>query len=215
MLAVISLLIQKKISLPIYLVCSGFTSKEHKLTGLAELSENQLEQHYKNRILLKKQDKEMAHDLWKIDCGTDHNLLKPYILMKSSFKYLSACLKAHLLRFPDSRSGFSNLEYNLLKILENHTIKSEHHLLGYLLNYQGYYGYGDTQLKRIIQNMSMFYSVGEDEVKLNSFGKNALKSEKNLSAVVHDNLTYGGVNKLDYQYSRKENKLIKPVFNVT
>ena len=30
-------------------------------------------------------------------------------------------------------------------------IKSLHHLLGYALNYQGYYGFGDLQLKRLIK----------------------------------------------------------------
>ena len=34
-------------------------------------------------------DIELVKSIWNIYCGKDHNLLKPYIVKSSSFKYLN------------------------------------------------------------------------------------------------------------------------------
>jgi hypothetical protein len=65
MIAVISLLLQKHIKLPIYLVCSGYTKKEHTLTALSELSDKQLKNHFNKKIKLTDNDLQLAHTLWK------------------------------------------------------------------------------------------------------------------------------------------------------
>lgn len=143
MIAVINLLQQKKIKLPIYLVCSGRIPGIKTLKGLNELNADQINNHYKNKVKLNSEDIELAETIWGIYCGKDHNLLKPYIVKSSSFKYLSNCLKAHLERFPNSKSGLNVLEKNILELIKVNNIKSKHHLLGYALNYQGYYGFGD------------------------------------------------------------------------
>ena len=100
MVAVISLLSQKGIHLPIYLVCSGRVEGEKGLKGLSELSPKQLQKHYNERIKLSLDDIALAEKVWRIYCGNDHNLLKPLITQSSSFEYLSICLKAHIKRFP-------------------------------------------------------------------------------------------------------------------
>ena len=69
LLAVISLLRQKNIELPIYLVCSGRIKESKDLKGLSELNPEQLLQHYKDKVLLTKEDLELAGDIWKIYCG--------------------------------------------------------------------------------------------------------------------------------------------------
>jgi hypothetical protein len=133
---------------------------------------------------------------------------------RSNFPYMSNCLKAHLERFPDQKSGLSGLETNILKIVNNNAVKSKHHLLGYALNYQGYYGFGDTQLKRIIKELSIFYDQTENELVLNRKGHEALLGQNNFALEVNNNMDYGGVNRLDYQFSPQQNKLIKNIINV-
>ncbi|SDB35582.1 hypothetical protein SAMN03097699_0872 [Flavobacteriaceae bacterium MAR_2010_188] len=214
MLAVLSLIKQKNIDVPVYLVCSGYT-EGHTLVGLSELSDKSLKKHFDSKIKLTFDDLELGYTLWRIYCGKDHNLLKPYITSKSSFQYLSPCLKAHLKRFPDSKTGLDVLETNILTLIDKNSINSEHHLLGYILNYQGYYGYGDMQLKRMISKLSHFFSIVDDKLKLNEMGYKALSSKFNFSIMINDNIMFGGINKLDYQFSVKENKLIKPKFNAT
>jgi hypothetical protein len=209
LMAVISLLRQKDIKLPIYLVCSGRIKDAKELKGLSELLPEQLLQHYKEKILLTNEDLELANDIWEIYCGKDHNLLKPYIVKSSSFKYLSNCLKAHLKRFPDSKNGLCALERNILELIKDNTIKSKHHLLGYALNYQGYYGFGDIQLERIIEHLSLFFSENEQRITLNRKGHDALMNLYNYAHEVNNNVALGGVKRLDFQFDKHQNKLIK------
>jgi hypothetical protein len=213
MVAVISLIQQIKIDLPLYLVCSGRIEGSKSLKGLPELSSQQLLKHYNNKVLLNKEDINIATTVWGIYCGIDHNLLKPYIVTPSSFKYLSNCLKAHLERFPNSVSGLNILERNILKIVDKHNITSKHHLLGYALNYQGYYGYGDMQLIRIIDQLSVFYNIDGDSLILNRKGHEALLEQHNFSSEINNNISYGGVKKIDFQFSKSKNKLIKSLLN--
>lgn len=213
MVAVISLLQQKKINLPIYLVCSGRIPGSKTLKGLGELNSEQLLNHYKDKVLLTDRDIDMATTVWGIYCGKDHNLLKPFIVQGSSFKYLSNCLKAHLKRFPDSVDGLNILERNILKIVNDNNIKSKHHLLGYALNYQGYYGYGDMQLERLIDKLSVFITEENGLLVLNRSGHEALLGQHNFSSEIDRGMIFGGVKKYDFQFSIQLNKLVKTVTN--
>ena len=214
MIAVIALLRQKKINLPLFLVCSGRVEGESNLKGLSELTENQLRDYYNNKIRLTANDINLAITVWDIYCGKDHNLLKPYIVKRSNFEYLGSCLKAHLKRFPDSKSGLNVLETNILEIINRNDIKSENHLLGYALNYQGYYGYGDVQFTRIIKYLRIFFSITKNGISLNRKGHEALLGHHNFSKEVNNAMEFGGVNKLDFQFNKKQNKLVKTVLNV-
>ena len=214
MIAIISLIQQKKMNLPLHLVCSGRIEGSKNLMGLSELSPEQLVNHYKNKVLLNKEDIDIATTVWGIYCGVDHTLLKPFIVKPSSFKYLSNCLKAHLERFPNSVDGLSILERNILQIIVKQSITSKHHLLGYALNYQGYYGYGDLQLERIINQLSMFYSVTEGEIELNRKGHEALLGHHNFALEIDNDMMYGGVKKIAFQFNKSKNKLVKSISNV-
>ncbi len=213
MVAVISLIQQKKIELPIYLVCSGRVEGEKNLKALSELSSEQLIKHYKNKVLLDANGIDLATTIWGIYCGIDHNLLKPFIVKSSSFEYLSNCLKAHLKRFPDSVDGLNIIEKNILEIIKKRTVTSKNHLLGYALNYQGFYGYGDLQLSRIIDQLSIFYTLENDSLALNRKGHEALLGQYNFALEIDNSMTYGGVNKIEFQFNKSENKLVKSALN--
>jgi len=213
LVAVISLLQQKHAKQPLYLVCSGRIPSGKNLKGLSELSSGQLFSHYDKKVKLTDEDIDIAVSVWKTYCGKDHNLLKHYITQKSSFKYLTNCLKAHLERFPDLKSGLDILEENILTIIRDQNIKSRNHLLGYALNYQGYYGFGDIQLSRIIDKLSIFFSEDDKKITLNRKGHEALLGQHNFSLEVDNNIPYGGVNRFDFQFSKQQNKLIKTIIN--
>lgn len=209
LLAVINLIKEKQIQLPLYLVCSGRIESSKNLKGLGELNQKQLLEHYKNKILLSEDDIDLAKSLWDIYCGKDHNLLKPYITKKSSFLYLGSCLKAHLKRFPDLKTGLCVLEKNILVLVRDNDIHSRHHLLGYVLNYQGYYGYGDIQINRMIENLSIFFTKTKNSITLNRKGHVALLGSKNFALEVNNNIPFGGISRLDFYYSANKNQLIK------
>ncbi len=211
MLGVINLLHQKNVKLPLFLVCSGRIEGEKNLKGLSELSPEQLTKHYSEKIELTTEDIALAINIWEIYCGKDHNLLKPYIVQSSNFKYLSNCLKAHLKRFPDSKTGLNVLEQNILEIIKNNDIKSQNQLLGYALNYQGYYGYGDIQFNRIIHMLNPFITYTDKCLTLNRKGHEALLGQKNFAIEINENIAFGGINKLDFQFNKQQNKLIKTI----
>lgn len=214
LLAVIKLLKEKNINLPLYLVCSGRVKGEMQLKGLSELTPEQLLKHYKEKVILTESDIELAISIWHIYCGKDHNLLKPFITQKSSFKYLSSCLKAHFKRFPNLKSGLSVLEKNILSIINEKNVKSKNQLMGYVLNYQGYYGFSDMQILRLIDLLQIFYTEEENKITLNRKGHVALIGNHNFSYELNNNLTFGGVNRLDYSYDSNTNNLIKTQLNV-
>ncbi|WP_299110666.1 DUF1835 domain-containing protein [uncultured Winogradskyella sp.] len=211
LLGVINLLHQKEIDKPLYLICSGRIKGEKNLKALGELSPEQIKSHYNNKILLTKEDIDLAIALWRTYCGKDHNIFKPYIVKNSSFKYLSSCLKAHLKRFPHHLSGLGTLEAHILNLIKQNDVKSENHLLGYCLNYQGYYGYGDMQLKRKIKELNFFFDKTENGLELNRKGHDALLKQYNFAKEVNNNMTYGGVKRLDFQFNEDQNKLIKTI----
>lgn len=214
LLGVINLIQQRGITTPLSLVCSGRVEGHKQLKGLGELSPDQIYVHYTNRMHLQPDDITLMVDLWNIYCGKDHNIFKPYITSNSSFKYLTNCLKAHLKRFPNQKTGLSTIEENILNIVKNEHIKSMHHLLGYSLNYQGYYGFGDVQLKRIIDGLNQFLHIEEDRVTLNRKGHEALLGQHNFSQEINNRMVYGGINRLDFIFNSEENKLVKTIPNV-
>ncbi|WP_179334965.1 DUF1835 domain-containing protein [Winogradskyella costae] len=213
LIGVINLLHQKEINKPLYLICSGRVEGEKRLKGLSELNPDQLKSHYKEKILLTKEDIDIAIALWRTYCGKDHNILKPYIVKNSSFKYMSNCLKAHLERFPYRKSGLSVIEANILTIVKDNFIRSKDHLLGYSLNYQGYYGFGDIQLLRIIDKLDLFFNEDDEGITLNRKGHKALLGQNNFAKEINDNMVYGGVNRLGFQFNVEQNKLIKTIFD--
>ncbi|MCB0398962.1 MAG: DUF1835 domain-containing protein [Winogradskyella sp.] len=213
LLGVLNLLHQKEIKKPLYLICSGRVEGEKSLKGLGELTPSQLLDHYNKRVRLTNEDKELAITLWRTYCGKDHNILKPYIVKESSFKYMSSCLKAHLKRFPHQKSGLSVLEDNILRLVRDNDIKSKHHLLGYCLNYQGYYGFGDSQHLRLIDKLSIFFEENENSLKLNRKGHEALLRQHNFAPEINNSMIYGGVNRMEFQFSIDQNKLVKTVLH--
>ncbi len=209
MLAAISYLIQNKKEEPVYLVCSGRVPGEKDLKGLSELSDKQLIAHYKNKLRLTEDDLEMANFIWQLYCGNNPNQLKTEIRKNSNFKYLSSCIRAHIERYPNIHTGLNTLETNILKLIEKHRITSEHQLCGYALSYQGYYGYGDIQLIKIIETLRPFFSNNGVQLILNEKGQQVLKGSKNFYQDLKNDFSLGGTNKYDFLYSPETHKLLK------
>lgn len=209
LMAAISLVFQKEIELPLFLVCSGRVSGEKDMKGLSELTTEQLEYHFKNKIQLTKEDVDTALAIWRIYCGDNHNDMKPFITKSSSFQYLNSCLKAHLKRFPNTENGLCTIENNILELIDKRAIKSMNQLLGYALTYQGYYGYGDTQIERIIKKLNIFIDDSGDLLRLNDKGRLALQLKYNFSKELANDIAFGGIERLDYQFDDSLNKLLK------
>ncbi|MBQ4822586.1 DUF1835 domain-containing protein [Aquimarina sp. MMG016] len=210
MIAALSILLRKEVKdIPVYLVCSGRIENGKKLMGLCELTDAQLKSHYKNKILLDIDDLEFADYVWTLYCESNPKKIAGQIKRNSSFEYLSISLRAHLQRFPNMLTGLNVLEHNILEMVEKYQIKNIRQLMGYALEYQGYYGYGDMQMKRVIARLFQFLDQTKDRLVLSERGKLALKHKKNFYNTQKLDWHYGGVKKYDYLYNNESHTLLK------
>ena len=209
MLAAISFLLQNRKTDPLSLICSKKLDGEDEMSPLAELSKKQLKNHFQCRIHLTNDDISTAQLIWELYCSTKPKRLASEIERTSSFEYLSSSIRAHVERFPSTNTGLNTLETNVLKLIKKHEIKSLHHLLGYALKYQGYYGYFDIQMERVIKKLKPFYEVKDSEVSLNENGLKAVEGKKNFYQILKDDESYGGVMKYDFLYDPENHDLLK------
>ncbi|WP_299684558.1 DUF1835 domain-containing protein [uncultured Dokdonia sp.] len=209
MMACISYLAQIDCRKPIYLVCSGRITGEKELKGLSELTEQQLLNHYKNKIALTGDDQILSDKIWRLYCSDDHSQLQPNLAKDSNFIYLSNCISAHKKRFPEEHSGLNTLESHILKLIKKHQITSEHQLCGYVLNYQGYYGYGDMQISKMIKRLHSYYENQDDILVVNQKGESALNGEYIQAPGLHTSCYFGGVSKYAYTYNKDSHQITK------
>ncbi|SDR78782.1 DUF1835 domain-containing protein [Gramella sp. MAR_2010_147] len=209
MLAAISFLKDKHGEIPISLVCSKKLQGEKELQPLSQLNLKELENHYKNSIQLNVEDIEVAVLIWELYCGDNPLKLKPQIKVNTNFEYLSSCIRAHVERFPNSITGINSLERNVLRLIENYDIKNENHLLGYALQYQGYYGYSDTQMKRLIEKLSIFFEKTENRIVLTEQGNLVLAGKKNFYRDLKNEEYFGGAEMYDFLYESESHRLLK------
>jgi hypothetical protein len=209
MLAAISHLMENKIDVPIYLVCSKKVEGEKEFIPLSQLPIKILQKHYDQRIHLDQDDLEMANLMWQLYNGENPQKLKNLIKIKTNFEYLSSCIRAHIERFPNAFSGLNALGKNILKLIKNHNISSLNQLLGYSLQYQGYYGYIDIQIQSVIKKLQLFYEVKENKIELTPEGNEALNASRNFYRVLKDDQSFGGVKIYDYLYDSESHKILK------
>lgn len=210
MIAAISFLLRKGIqNTPLYLVCCGRVSNQKKMMGLGELTDTQLIEHYQHKQLLDINDIEFAAHIWTLYCESNPQKIAGQIKNQSSFEYLSICLRAHLQRFPNMLTGLNVLEHNILEMIHNYQIKNIRQLMGYALEYQGFYGYGDMQIKRVIARLFQFLDQTKERLLLSERGKLALEQKKNFYNTQALDWHYGGARKYDYLYNNESHNLLK------
>lgn len=209
MLALISFLLQSNKNGPFSLVCSRKLKGELEMAPLSQLSEKQLKEHYRQRIPLTDDDIRTAQLIWELYCSSNPKRLISEIKKTTNFEYLSSSIRAHIERFPNVKTGLNTLEVNVLKLIDEHKITSLHHLIGYALEYQGYYGYVDVQMQRVIEKLTPFYETSEERVKLNDDGIKAIKGSKNYYQNLKDDENYGGARKYDFLYDPESHTLLK------
>lgn len=209
MLAVISHLLENQKDIPVFLVCSKRLENEKEFAPLSQLPLKHLKNHYDARITLDREDLETAALMWQLYNGDNPQKLISQIKKKTNFEYLSSCIRAHIERFPNAVTGINSLERNVLKLIDNNNITSRNHLIGYVLEYQGYFGLGDLQVQRMIDRLKIFYEIDENGVRLNSEGQKALNGTKNFYQELKNDEYLGGVRKYDFLYNSEDHKILK------
>ena len=211
MLAIISWLKRYRKGRQISLVCSGKINTQEKLATLGELSNNQIKEHYTNKIILTEDDIEYADYIWQLYCSDSplqlENMYK--IHTNSTFSYLEEAIKHHLLRFPSIENGLNQLENNILKTIKNNQFDNKNQLVGHLLSNQEGYGFGDSQYFNKINELKKLFT-SFTPVKLSKIGKQVLYHQTNYYGKIRSDFSYlGGAKKYSYLYVNTTDKLLK------
>ena len=145
-------------NLQLSLVCSGEVEGSDKLYGLGELSPEQFSIFFDSRLKIGTRETEYAQEVFESYCSDDAEGLYNYILMPfNEFKYLSPALEAHFKRFPFSDIGLNEIEQKIIEII-NVGAKNDRQVVGQLLQWQEYYGFGDLQYFNILKSLEPLFA---------------------------------------------------------
>ncbi|TVZ28266.1 uncharacterized protein DUF1835 [Gillisia sp. Hel_I_86] len=209
MIAAISRLIENKIDLPVYLVCSKKLKGEKEFQPLSQLSLKHLKNHFDQKIPLNEDDLEMANVIWQYYNEENPLKLKALIKQKSNFEYLSSCVRTHIERFPNSKTGLNTIEANILRLIKENNITSLNQLLGYSIQYQGYFGYGERQIQRLLDKLKPFYSLKNNKIVLTAKGEEAHTAARNFYQDLKNKDSFGGVKMYDFLYDSESHNILK------
>lgn len=189
-------------NLQLTLACAGEVEGSEKLHGLGELSPEQFSILFDSRLKMGTRETEYAQEVFVSYCSDDAEGLYNYVLMPfNEFKYLSSALEAHLKRFPFSDSGLNEIEQKIISLIEN-GIHSERQLVGRLLKWQEFYGFGDLQYFNIINSLTPLFSDYKN-LKL----KENLSSDQ-IEGLLDRDQQLGGAWLKDWVYDIEEKTLI-------
>ena len=210
MLAVLSWLKTHRRYADISLVCSGNEDETDKLYALNELSDEQLHELYNNRIHLSQNDIEYADYVWQLYCSDNPIRLENLMDFENyQYNYLADAIQTHLKRFPTIRNGLNEIENKILQISTETKPSSKKALLGTILKEQGYYGFGDTQFQRVINNLKPLFS-SFNPVRLTKKGKEILDGQTSYYAELRDENAYlGGALKYNFLYNTESDRILK------
>ena len=209
MLAAISRLLENKVDLPVYLVCSKKLKGEKEFQPLSQLSLKHLKNHFDQKIHLNQDDLEMANVIWQYYNEENPLKLKALIKQKSNFEYLSSCIRTHIERFPNSKTGLNTIEANILRLIKENNITSLNQLLGYSIQYQGYFGYGERQIQRLLDKLKQFYTLKNDKIILTEKGEEAYTGTRNFYQDLKNDDSFGGVKMYDFLYDSESHNILK------
>ncbi|KYG77209.1 DUF1835 domain-containing protein [Roseivirga spongicola] len=186
----------------ISLVCSGKIDDSEKLYGLGELSPKQLADQLQQKLKLNTREFEFAKDVYQAYCSANPNNLFTYTIMPSDeFPYLSDALNAHFRRFPNSISGLSEIEQTIVD-LATEGVNNHHKLIGRMLRWQKYYGFGDLQYFNTLNSLKGLFS---------DYEKLKIKTEPELSSAIQNldrNMILGGASLAEWQFDPTSEELI-------
>ena len=81
--------------------------------------------------------------------------------------------------------------------------------MGYALQYQGYYGYSDSQMERVLEKLKIFYTMENDKLILTQDGIDVLEKKKNFYRDLINDEYYGGAKIYDFLYDSDSHKVLK------
>ena len=155
------------------LICEGYDPIEKRLKGLGEISPRMFLHRYNNRRMLLPSERNHLTSVWKAYSGSDLEKLERLVYPRAPFLYLHEVLMAHLKRFP-TKNGLNLIERKFLEFLQRDKF-SRRKIVGRMLKWQKWYGFGDLQYFNILDSLSLFVDEKNDILEVNELGEEVLQ----------------------------------------
>ena len=176
------------------LICLGEHPKYKGLVGLGEINSDDFYGLFDHRTPLHTEDLAYGAKIWSIYCSDNHEdllrLIEPE--RNSVFPYLEEALRWHLKRLPDPGTGLDEIENEVLQLLATKPM-DKRKLVGTLLRRDNFYGFGDLQYFKYIEQLSPVLEETRGLLKLNQLGEQIVAGEKNFRELRKAKRCYGGL----------------------
>lgn len=189
----------------ISLICVGREESYEHLVGLGQMEPEQFPNLFSRRRIMGTYDFVFTSDAYTAWCSADPTDLDNFILMSSNeFPYLSDALQSHHRRFPSLQTGLTEIEAKVIELVRS-GITERRKVVGQLLRWQGYQGFGDLQYFQILDRMAPLFESGEDLVlKADIIAQ--LDGQKPITSIDR-NYHLGGAMASEWQWDEKTNEL--------
>lgn len=187
------------------LICVGREEGYEKLVGLGELPPDRYPDLFNRRRIMGSADFSFATDVYEAWCSADPTDLETYILLPSNeFPYLSDALQSHFKRFPSSQTGLTEIEQKIVELIYE-GVNEERRIVGSLLRWQAFYGFGDLQFFQVLERLKPILDNG-NSISVKSESRDLLNAGTPLTSIDR-NYALGGAQVSDWQWDRQKNEL--------
>jgi len=202
MLALIHWLGKQKNDRANSLVCIGKIDASDRLFGLGEIEGSQYPELFNSRLKLGSREFEFCSDVYETYCASDPTDLYNYVLMSlSELPYLPDALDTHFRRFPYKETGLTEIEQQMIDFIGSGE-SDQRKLVGKMLSWQKYQGFGDLQYFNILEGMKPLFKDFEKLVLHTDLDKNKVEQ------LLDRNKKLGGALLSDWYWDEQEKTLI-------
>lgn len=164
------------------LICVGKEEGHEKLVGLGELPPDAYPGLFDRRRIMGSYDFTFCSDAYQAWCSSDPTDLDNFILISSNeFPYLSDALRAHQRRFPSAQSGLTEIESKIISLIQS-GINQERRIVGSILRWQEFYGFGDLQYFQVLKRLAPLFKSSEN-LSLKPEVTQALEEQKPVNLI--------------------------------
>jgi hypothetical protein len=197
---------QDRTGTKVSLICVGKEAGYDKLVALGEINPDRFPELFERRRIMGTQEFAFATDVYEAWCSSDPTDLETYTMLPSNeFPYLANAIRSHFRRFPSLQTGLTEIEQKIIDLI-NSGINNDRKIVGNLLRWQEFRGFGDSQYFQILKRLSPLLSA-RDEIVLKDEIKVLIDQGQSINTI--DRKYYlGGALVNDWRWDQQKNELV-------
>ncbi|QCR21492.1 DUF1835 domain-containing protein [Pontibacter sp. SGAir0037] len=161
---------------------------------------------FQERLLVTEALLAQARELWELYAGSNPLQLQDYLKQQQLLPRMAEALTLHLTRFPVCETGISLPHQYLLQAVQQGTTTLQALLQHFSEHYPGY-GFGDYQLKSLLQELQPELVTQHEPYQLTQAGQQVIAGQKKYTRWLQQHAGFGGVSHasaMPYCYKQEE-----------